>query len=174
MPISFYLFKSLIFFNLTILFSCSNKSDNKLLNEEYVNKISIDTLVQRTDTIIGYITKYSYDDINKRKHGAFESFFFENGKILSKACEANYENGFLKGQLTFYDESGKIITKYENLTYDIKSKTYTAKILVYDKNYKLKEEGLIKTTDELDFSPIFDDSSCCFEKNNLDEWKYYN
>jgi|GEM_PF-5360614 len=76
-------------------------------------------------------------------------------------------------KMEFYDESEKIITKYEDISYVAKSKTFTAKISVYDKNSKLKEEGLVKTTDELDFSPIFDDASCCFDKINLSEWKYY-
>ena len=158
--------------SLTILFGCSSKIENKSIKED-TTKINNDSIVQKSDTIIGYIVKYDFDSINKRKHGILESFFFENGKVISKACKANYENGILKGKMEFYDESEKIITKYEDISYDAKSKTYTAKISVYDKNSKLKEEGLVKTTDELDFSPIFDDASCCFDKINLSEWKYY-
>lgn len=170
---SIFLLKCTITLSLTILFSCSNKIESKSLKEDNI-KIKSDSLVKKTDTIIGYIVKYDFNSINNKKHGVFESFFFENGKVLSKACKANYENGFLKGKLEFYDDSEKIITKYEDIKYDAESKTYTAKIFVYDKNNKLKEEGFVKTTDELDFSPIFDDASCCFEKINLNGWKYYN
>lgn len=170
---SLYLFKCTIILSLTILFGCSNKIESKSFKEDTIKINSDDSLVQKTDTIIGYIVKYDFDSINNKRHGAFESFFFENGKVLSKACKANYENGFLKGKLVFYDESEKIITKYEDIKYDAESKTYTAKIFVYDKNYKLKEEGFVTTTDELNFSPIFDDASCCFDKINLNEWKYY-
>jgi len=169
---SIYLLKCTIVLSLTILFGCSNKIESKSIKED-TTKINSDSIVQKTDTIIGYIVKYGFDSINKRKHGVLESFFFENGKVLSKACKANYENGILKGKLEFYDESEKIITKYEDIKYHAESKTYTAKIFVYDKNYKLKEEGFVTTTDELDFSPIFDDVSCCFDKINLSEWKYY-
>lgn len=169
---SIYFFKCTIILSLTILFGCSSKIENKSIKED-TTKINNDSIVQKTDTIIGYIVKYNFDSINKRKHGVLESFFFEKGKVISKACKANYENGILKGKMEFYDESEKIITKFEDIKYDAKSKTYTAKIFVYDKKYKIKEEGFVTTTDELDFSPIFDDASCCFDKINLSEWKYY-
>ena len=169
---SIYFFKCSIILGLTILFGCSSKIENKSIKED-TTKINSDSIVQKTDTIIGYIVKYDFDRNNNKRHGVFESFYFENGKILSKACKANYENGILKGKMEFYDENGKIITKYEDIKYDAKSKTYSAKIFVYDKNYKIKEEGFVTTTDELDFSPIFDDASCCFDKINLSEWKYY-
>ena len=85
---SIYFFKCTIILSLTILFGCSNKIESKSFKEDTI-KINSDSLVQKTDTIIGYIVKYDFDSINKRKHGVLESFFFENGKVISKACKAN-------------------------------------------------------------------------------------
>jgi hypothetical protein len=142
-------------------------------NNKFVSSICNDSIIKRTDTVIGYVIKYDFDDINKYKHGSLESYYYENGKITTKACSANYKYGFLSGEMSFFAEDGKIITRYENIFYDKNRGFYTAKIFVYNVNLNLKEEGYVKTTDELDFSPIFDNADCCFDKIRLNEWKYY-
>ena len=159
-----------------ILFLCINLTvkcnNNRFENIKIISSNQNDTIIKITDTVIGYVVKYDFDKINKYKHGTLESYYFENGKITSKACLANYKHGYLSGEMIFFSEDGKIITRYENILYDRKRDFYTAKIFVYDTKLNLKEEGYVKTTDELDFSPIFDNADCCFEKIRLNEWKY--
>jgi hypothetical protein len=91
---SIYLLKWTVVLSLTILLGCSSKIENKSIKDD-TTKINSDSIVQKTDTIIGYIVKYDFDRNNNKRHGIFESFFFENGKVLSKACKANYEIGIL-------------------------------------------------------------------------------
>lgn len=161
-----------------VLFLCINLSikfnDNRFENNKIISSSQNDTIIKITDTVIGYVVKYDFDSINKCKHGTLESYHFENGKITSKACLANYKYGYLSGEMIFFSDDGKIITRYENILFDKKSDFYTAKIFVYDSKLNLKEEGYVKTSDELDFSPIYDSADCCFDKIRLNEWKYYN
>jgi hypothetical protein len=42
-------------------------------NNKFVSSICNDSIIKRTDTVIGYVIKYDFDDINKFKHGSLES-----------------------------------------------------------------------------------------------------
>jgi hypothetical protein len=145
---------------------CSSKLDLK-------NKIQNDSIIKKIDTIKGYILEYEYNIKTNKKDGCFTSYFYEKKVKTTKACECYYKNGYLHGNLYLYINDNKILTKYKNIIFDKIKKKYTAKIYVYNKNGKLKEEGYVETNDELDFTLIFDEDSYSIDKIRLNEWKYY-
>lgn len=148
------------------LFNCENTKKNENTNNEQ-------TYARKTDTIIGYILDYSVNVKNGLRHGLFESYYYIDGVKQGKASVINYKNGRIDGEAYFYTLGEKLITRFENISYSQMDSVFTAKIYVYYLSGKIKEEGEVQTTDELNFTTIMDDSSCCFTKINHKNWKYY-
>ena len=159
--------------NLCFFIFFINCMENKNLKMEskLTNK---DSIIRKIDTIKGYILEYDFNVKTNKKDGAFLSYYFEKKIKSTLACRANYTNGILSDYCFFYGDNNKIITKYENITFDKKEIKFYAKIMVYNENQILKVEGFVSANDEIDFTPIYNEDSYSLDKIRLNEWKYYD
>ena len=154
-----------IIFVLFILTSCKPESNSQVTKGE----VGIKTIIEEKN---GMIYEYEVDAKNGLRNGEFKSYYIE-GNQKNIALKATYLNGKLNGKMFHFIPDSLLITKYENIQYLKKDSTYTARILVYYENGKLKESGDVETKDEMDLSIIFETENSGLKKVNIKEWKYY-